>query len=328
MKASIVVAFALAAGSAGVAHGTEPVRAIQEAGITGGLVARVGSADVTMQSLGQRFHIRLLLDDAATADKAQAAIDGTGLTGRFTVSVWDGVTLPFADRVLNALVLAKPSQVGAAEARRVLAPRGLLVTPAGVERKPVPKTIDDWTHYLYDASGNAVSKDQEVASPVSFRWGAAPCHLRSHNHGSSFTGLVTGGGRMFHFLDEGTFLFDKGGPAALRGAPVPRRDEVHQPAQARAVALRSVQGCLAIRTDPMRYLLPVFEAVTVGAHKGTQTVTNFCPHRKSIVRGTFLQVALAALIGSSGMALPALAAEVLVEAENPSPRCAYIKESR
>ena len=184
---------------------------IQEARITGGLVAQVGSQDLALQGLGQHFHVRLLLDDAATADKAQAAIDAAGLTGRFTVSVWDGKRLPFADRVLNALVLAKAGQVGEAEARRVLAPRGLLVTPAGVERMPVPRPSTSWTHYLYDASGNAVSKDQEVASPVSFRWGAAPCHLRSHNHGSSFTGLVTGGGRMFHFLDEGTFLFDQGG---------------------------------------------------------------------------------------------------------------------
>jgi len=68
-----------------------------------------------------------------------------------------------------------------------------------------------WGDYLYDASGNAVSKDKEVGPPRSFRWWAPPRHLRSHNYSSSFTGLVSAGGRVFYILDEGTFLFDKGG---------------------------------------------------------------------------------------------------------------------
>ncbi|MCH5377403.1 MAG: PQQ-like beta-propeller repeat protein, partial [Planctomycetes bacterium] len=123
----------------------------------------------------------------------------------------NGHWLPFADRVLNALVLAEGSSVDETEVQRVLAPRGLLITPTNVTVMPVPEAIDDWGHYLYDASGNAVSKDTEVASPRSFRWNAPPRHFRSHNHSPSFTGLVSAGGRVFHFLDKGTFLFDKGG---------------------------------------------------------------------------------------------------------------------
>ncbi len=201
----------LMAASALGAGASEPQELIEEAGITGGLVAQVGVPDLALKGLGERFHVRLLLADAAAVEKAQAAIDKAGLQGRFTVAAWGGGELPFGERVLNALVLARDGLVPDEEARRVLAPGGLLIAPGAATAMPVPETIDDWTHYLYNASGNAVSKDREVASPRSFRWNAPPRHLRSHNYGASFTGLVSAGGHVFHFLDEGTYLFDKGG---------------------------------------------------------------------------------------------------------------------
>ena len=197
--------------AAGLALGDSPDRRIQQAGISGGLVVQLGSDDLSLKTLGQRFHVRLLLTDAAAVDRTQAAIDKAGLAGRFTVDVFDGKRLPLAERVVNALVLAQDGLISEQEALRVLAPRGLLIGPSGVRVNPVPPSIDEWTHYLYDASGNAVSKDREVAPLRSFRWHAAPLHLRSHNHSASFLGLVTAHGRMFHVLDEGSSLFDKGG---------------------------------------------------------------------------------------------------------------------
>jgi len=208
VKPTLIVLLSLALTTTGLAA---PANLIKEAGISGGLVAQVGSDDLALKELGERFHVRLLLPDAATAGKAQAAIEQAGLQGRFTAAAWDGQRLPFAERVLNALVVDREGLVPDAEARRVLAPRGLLITPKGDTAMPAPAALDDWTHYLYDASGNAVSKDKEVAPPRSFRWSAPPPHLRSHNYGASFTGLVTAGGRVFHFSDDGTPLFDRGG---------------------------------------------------------------------------------------------------------------------
>ena len=193
------------------AEGMDVVQHIHDANITGGLVAQVGSDDLALLGLGDRFHVRLLLPDTESAAKAHAKIERAGLAGRFTAAAWNGESLPFADRVLNALVLSEEGLVDQAEVQRVLAPRGMLITPTSATVMPVSEAIDDWGHYLYDASGNAVSKDTEVASPRSFRWNAPPRHFRSHNHSPSFTGLVTAGGRVFHFLDEGTYLFDKGG---------------------------------------------------------------------------------------------------------------------
>jgi len=230
MKASIVMAGVVLASVAAVeaAGPAEPIRA---AGFAGGLVVQVGTDDLGLKELGASFHVRILLDDAASVAKAQAAIDAAGLQGRFTVAAWDGKRLPFADRVVNAIVRVSGSglQATGEEIARVLVPRGVAVhlqssaLSLQPSTNPVPDTIDDWTHYLYDASGNAVSRDREVAPPVSFRWWAPPRHLRSHNHGSSFTGLVTAGGRVFHFLDEGTYLFDQAqGGIANRWALVAR----------------------------------------------------------------------------------------------------------
>ena len=40
--------------------------------------------------------------------------------------------------------------------------------------KPLPGTTADWGHFLYDASGNAVSPDTEVGIPYNIQWEAGP----------------------------------------------------------------------------------------------------------------------------------------------------------
>lgn len=186
-------------------------KAIRAAGYSGGLVAQIGSDDLALKELGERFHVRLLLSDAKAVDKAQSAIDRAGLQGRFTASIWDGQSLPFTDRVLNALVVAGTAEVPEAEAKRVVAPDGLLVSPSGTRAMPWPESIDSWTHYLYDGSGNAVSKDREVGPPRSFRWWSEPRQSRSHNYPVSMQNLVTDRGRIFYMNDDSTPLFDEGG---------------------------------------------------------------------------------------------------------------------
>ena len=69
--------------------------------------------------------------------------------------------------------------------------------------KPWPEEIDEWTHFLHDASGNALARDSVVGPPRHLQWVAKPLYCRSHETDSSVSGLVSGGGRIFYILDEG-----------------------------------------------------------------------------------------------------------------------------
>jgi hypothetical protein len=100
---------------------------------------------------------------------------------------------------------------------RVLAPRGRIIAPVGaripqpasrigndfvVFTKPIPDDIDDWTHYLYDASNNAVSKDSLVSPPGGLQWVASPRYSRSHEQLASISAAVIAGGRIFSIEDR------------------------------------------------------------------------------------------------------------------------------
>ena len=68
--------------------------------------------------------------------------------------------------------------------------------------KPRPKNTDEWTHFLHDAGGNAVARDEVVGPPRSVQWIAGPRHTRSHEHIPGIYALVSTGGRIFYIADE------------------------------------------------------------------------------------------------------------------------------
>ena len=69
--------------------------------------------------------------------------------------------------------------------------------------KPRPAEMDEWTHYLYDASGNPVSHDLLVAPPGRLQWVGSPRWARHHDHMASMSALVSASGRIFYIIDEG-----------------------------------------------------------------------------------------------------------------------------
>jgi outer membrane protein assembly factor BamB len=97
------------------------------------------------------------------------------------------------------------------EIMRVLAPGGVFcsaVRPSGtaglrIVRKPWPEEIDQWTHFLHSAAGNAVAADQRVAPATALQWIVEPKYCRSHELDSSLPAMVSAGGRLFYILDEG-----------------------------------------------------------------------------------------------------------------------------
>lgn len=73
-------------------------------------------------------------------------------------------------------------------------------------RKDWPAELDQWTHFLHDASNNAVARDQHVGAPRHVQWQAGPLWSRSHEFNSSLAAMVSAGGRLYLALADGTLL--------------------------------------------------------------------------------------------------------------------------
>ena len=190
----------------------------QLADLQGGLVVQVGAekTDVAVRlSHTGRYLVHLVDLDSSVTEKATKSLRTKGTYGlAFAETLQDFNHLPYAENMVNAVILQSPGKVPLAEVHRILTPGGvLLVDPdigigetnlkaAGFDtikrskdesfncRKPWPKNMDDWSHPRHAANGNAVSGDTAVGPPERVRWVAAAT--------SEVEGLVTAGGRNFY----------------------------------------------------------------------------------------------------------------------------------
>jgi len=179
-------------------------------GVKGGLVVHVGCGDGKLTAAlraNDSYLVHGLDADAKNIEKARKHIQSLGLYGKVSVEQWAGKRLPYIDNLVNLVVSERPLQVPMDEVVRVLAPNGV----AYIKRngawtktvKPRPKEIDEWTHYLHDASNNAVSHDTVVGPPRRLQWVGSPRWARHHDHMASMSALVSTGGRIFYIFDEG-----------------------------------------------------------------------------------------------------------------------------
>ncbi len=218
---------------------------LRASGIKGGLVVHIGCGDGRDTSKlggGGRFLVHGLDTDPEKVAAARAHFRSLGRDGTLSATVFDGTHLPYADSLVNLIVVASgPSspvgsavasewQVAREEIARVLAPRGVLMlspkagsappdlsplatrhSPLEGEwrafQKPVPKEIDDWPHYLHGPNNNAVAEDAVVGPPHHYQWIGGPRFSRSHDHLASVTAMVSSGGRVFSIVDEGSIAF-------------------------------------------------------------------------------------------------------------------------
>jgi len=168
---SLAVVFCGALAVAGPAE-DRAAQILQATGLRGGLIVHVGCGDGKLTAaLGAKDGYAVHGLDVSAENVAQAAehIRAAGLYGKVSVDRFDGKHLPYVDNLVNLVVAEDLGAVGRPECLRVLCPNGV----AYVQRdgkwtktlKPRPGTIDDWTHYLYDPSNSAVSKDMQVAPP-------------------------------------------------------------------------------------------------------------------------------------------------------------------
>ena len=121
----------------------------------------------------------------------------------------EGAYLPFVDNLVNLIVAENLHGVPMAEIQRALCPNGVAMIKGadGAWQRTVKArtdAIDDWTHYFHGADGNAVAQDDEVGPPTRLAWLGSPRWSRHHDRMASMSALVTGNGRMFYIMDEGS----------------------------------------------------------------------------------------------------------------------------
>jgi SAM-dependent methyltransferase len=190
-------------------HEQQAKEILDATGVKGGLIVHLGCDDGKLTAAlraDDKYLVHGLDTDPDAIAKAREHIRSLGLYGKVSVDTLDAQSLPYADNLVNLLVAGDLGRVPMAECLRVLAPGGAAYIKSDGKwdkvAKPRPDEIDEWTHHLHDAGGNAVANDQVVGPPQRLQWTAGPLWARSHGWTPSVTAMVSAGGRLFYICDE------------------------------------------------------------------------------------------------------------------------------
>jgi outer membrane protein assembly factor BamB len=184
---------------------------LSQSGVKGGFVVHVGSGDGKLTAAlkaTDSYQVHGLDASAENVKTSREAILKSGAYGPVCVDTWNGKDLPYVESSVNLLVIEPGSAVSPQEIDRVLTPLGVAMVKEGSAwkktQKPWPSELDEWTHYYYDAKGNAVSHDEDVGPPERLQWLGSPRWSRHHDRMSSLSAEVSAKGRLFYIMDEGS----------------------------------------------------------------------------------------------------------------------------
>lgn len=166
--------------TAGAAERAREIR--QTTGVEAGLCVLLAAGDgdlaADLTNGGRMVVQSLVLDEKAVATDRQA-LQARGLYGLASVDRVAGLNpLPYADNLVNLLVADLDALAGRAppheEVLRVLAPSGVAYVKQAAKWtktvKPMPRGMDDWTHFYHGPDGNPVSQDEHVGPPTGLQW--------------------------------------------------------------------------------------------------------------------------------------------------------------
>ena len=202
---------------------------LDAADVRGGLIVHLGCGDGHLTAAlraNDRFVVQGLDADPDNVLAAQRHIQDVGLYGPVSVRRLRGARLPYADRLVNLIVVDARCEMqdAGSEILRVLAPRGVAVVrtkgneawlsriPHPVSRIrdglamftiPTPPGIDQWGHFLHGPDNNAVARDVEVGPSGHIQWEAGPRWTREHDVTPSVFAPVSAAGRLFYVLEHG-----------------------------------------------------------------------------------------------------------------------------
>jgi SAM-dependent methyltransferase len=189
----------------------EAVEILKATGVQGGLIVHINCRDGKLTAAlgaGDGYLVNGLEKNIQAVKAATRHILSSGLCGKVTVQRWLGTRLPYIDNIVNLVVAENITDVSMEEVMRVLRPGGVAYIKKkgkwNTIRKPWPNDIDEWTHFMHDASGNAVSQDKVVGPPRHMQWLAAPEWSRNHHNLASISSVVSAQGRIFYIVDEAT----------------------------------------------------------------------------------------------------------------------------
>jgi SAM-dependent methyltransferase len=210
---SLVLAFILQVGCVEQDSSSELEQSRQildASGVKGGLIVHVNCGDGKLTAaLGANdsYLVHGLDAEAKNIEQARKHIQSLKLYGKVSVEQLRGNRLPYTDNLVNLIFSEQQIDVPMDEILRVLVPNGVAYIKKGSiwtkTVKPRPKEIDEWTHYMHDAGGNAVAHDSVVGPPRHLQWVGSPRWARHHDHIASMSALVSTGGRIFYIIDEG-----------------------------------------------------------------------------------------------------------------------------
>lgn len=185
---------------------------LEQSGVSAGFVVHLGAGDGELTAAlrcNDTTQVHGLQRDPAMVAVARKRVQATGHYGDVAIDAFDGNDLPYVDNLVNLLVTEELGDVAMEEVLRVLVPNGVAMIKGDDGKwiktvKPRPTNIDEWSHYLHDATGNSVAHDDVVAPPRHLQWVGSPRWSRHHDRMASMSALVSTNGRMFYIMDEGS----------------------------------------------------------------------------------------------------------------------------
>ncbi len=191
------------------ATAASPGEILERSGVQGGVVVVLGCEHPgTLVDFrpGDSYVVQGLDTSPDNVARVKRCLAEEKLTGPLSARVLDGKVLPYAEEMVNLLIVRDDFELSGDEMERVLVPGGVLMRRQDgrwhKRIKPWPEQIDDWGHFLHDSANTGVSRDRRVGPPRKIKWLADPLWTRSHEAIRSVAAIVSAGGRVFSVVDE------------------------------------------------------------------------------------------------------------------------------